>query len=214
MRGSQVAVVLLFAAFIALLVLLYPEWLKLADTGPRPEVTSPAIVGSETRAAQTALLTGKSDHKPLEEIWSFRTDHKWQYWDPFLKRAVDQRGGMVCSDIVVFQGRIYFGCEGGLIYCLSPDGALIWSFETLGARTGTPVVTQERLFCGSEDNYLYALDPLTGQQIYRFNAESEVLTTPVLAGDRLIFAARMGRVFALKPDVGGELWTYRHDHLT
>ena len=85
--------------------------------------------------------------------------------------------------------------------------------ETLGALTGSPLVTQDRLICGSEDNYIYGLNPATGKQIYRMNAESEVLGTPLIIQDRLIFTARMGRIYAMKPDYGKLHWTYQHDHL-
>lgn len=216
MRGSILMLALAAVLFVVVLVILYPEWAKLADVGTtsgRP-VAKSAAPQRATGQAQPSPAPGlQGRRQPLEKVWSYRTDHKWQYRDPFLRKPVDQTGGMVCSDIVTSQDGIYFGSEGGFIYCLSYGGKPVWSFETHGAKMGTPLIHGDRLFCGSEDNKLYALNPRSGEYIYRFDAKSEVLCTPCVANDRLIFTAQFGGVFALKPDFGKVLWTYQHDHL-
>ncbi len=204
-RSSEIAIILLVIGFVVILALLYPEWQKLTVPGGPTGSAQSFSLKPPKLTTQEGGPTRLGAHRPLELVWSFQTQHKWQYRDPFLKKAVDQSGGAICSDIVVAHDRIYFGSEGGFVYCLSLDGRPVWSFETFGAKMGKPVATQDRLFCGSEDNYLYALAPETGQQLYRFNAKSEVLTTPLVVGDRLIVAARMGRIFALGPAFGREL---------
>jgi len=135
MRGLMLMLVLLAAAFAATLIVLYPEWRKLADTASGHRVASPAVVRLNG-LTQTAQSTEQNHREPLEEIWSFQTRHRWQYRDPFLKRAVDQIGGTVCSDVVVAGNRVYFGSEGGFVYCLSLGGEPIWSFETQRAVRG------------------------------------------------------------------------------
>ena len=188
-RGSMFIPILLAAAFAVTLIVLYPEWRKLADTTSEQREASPTAVRLNGQATQTARSAEQRRHEPLENVWSFQTKHRWQYRDPFLKRAIDQIGGMICSDVVVAHNRVYFGSEGGFIYCLSLDGKPIWSFETLGAKTGTPLVTEDRLFCGSEDNYLYCISP-EGKPVWKFETGDYVESTPVVvAGGKVYLCA-------------------------
>jgi len=55
-------------------------------------------------------------------------------------------------------GRLYFGAQDDQIYCLGPDGKLLWKLKT-GADVDAPlVITPEgRLLAGSDDGRLYVL---------------------------------------------------------
>jgi outer membrane protein assembly factor BamB len=54
-------------------------------------------------------------------------------------------------------GRLYFGAQDDQVYCLAPDGALLWKFKTGGDVDAPLVITPEgRLLAGSDDGKLYA----------------------------------------------------------
>jgi outer membrane protein assembly factor BamB len=55
-------------------------------------------------------------------------------------------------------GRLYFGAQDDQVYCLGPDGKLIWKWKTGGDVDAPIVITPEgRLLVGSDDGKLYAL---------------------------------------------------------
>ena len=86
MRTSSFAIIILVVVFGATLVVLYPEWQKLADSTPAPR---PGSV-SQSAAIQTAARSQTEGHsEPLDEVWSYQTQHKWQYRDPILKKVIE-----------------------------------------------------------------------------------------------------------------------------
>jgi outer membrane protein assembly factor BamB len=75
------------------------------------------------------------------------------------------------------------------------SGALAWRFFTGGPVRVTPAADHKgHLFFGSDDGYLYALDPATGRLLWKFKAAPR--TRPILGNGRMIdtWAARGGPV--------------------
>jgi outer membrane protein assembly factor BamB len=120
---------------------------------------------------------------------------------------------------------------------LVPSLAVRWAFPASGARgafRASPVVWNGRVFAGSSDGHLYALDMNTGAQLWQYpppgapallshftcNPSSEgigssAVVTSVGGKDAVIFAAPdpsvgttlgEGRLFALDASSGAELW--------
>ncbi len=69
-----------------------------------------------------------------------------------------------------------------------------WSFEA-EAMTG-PVVSEGRVYFGSRDSFIHALDVKSGKELWRFKADGEIYETPVVSGGRLFFTTYQS-VYAL-----------------
>jgi len=71
--------------------------------------------------------------------------------------------------MVVSEGRIYFGSSADCkIYALDANnGYVAWSFFAEGPVRFAPVVWREKLFCLSDDGFLYCLDKHTGKLYWR-----------------------------------------------
>ena len=83
------------------------------------------------------------------------------------------------------------------------QGGVKWRVKTGDAVRSTPAVTATRLYVGSGDGYLYALERSSGKTIWRFNAGSAVHASPAVAGGLVIAATFGGRIFAV--DQAGRL---------
>lgn len=115
---------------------------------------------------------------------------------------------------------------------------VVWRFPTTGTRgayRASPVVGGDRVFIGSSDGHVYALDAATGAQLWQYPlpgapalasrfqsnpssfgiAASATLVTLKEQGDAVIFAAPdstfamrlgSGRLFALRASDGTEIW--------
>jgi outer membrane protein assembly factor BamB len=67
-----------------------------------------------------------------------------------------QSGALVDSD-----GYVYFGGRDGYVYCLSPEGELVWRYKTGDQVDSGPVMGPDgTLYIGSDDKRLYAFSPV------------------------------------------------------
>ncbi len=69
-------------------------------------------------------------------------------------------GGLVRSSPVLDEnGRIYFGCNDGNIYCLNlTNGTEIWSYNVGTSMVSDVYLGEDALYIGADDGYVYALD--------------------------------------------------------
>jgi outer membrane protein assembly factor BamB len=60
---------------------------------------------------------------------------------------------------------------------------------------GSPVVVGDRVFIGSVDGRLYALDVSSGREVWRFETGGALLASPSVAGRRLVIGNDEGDLF-------------------
>jgi len=89
------------------------------------------------------------------------------------------------------------GCQS----CISPS----WAFPC-GKISGQPLTDGERAYVGSWDGAIYAVDLVTGKQIWAHQTANAVVAGGALLGERLFFGSRDGCVYALDRATGKELW--------
>jgi len=89
------------------------------------------------------------------------------------------------------------------------QGGVLWRTSTGGAIRSTPAVTATRIFIGSGDGSLYALDRITGRVVWRFAAGDPVTASPAVAGGLVVAATHAGRLFAADERSGRLRWSRR-----
>jgi outer membrane protein assembly factor BamB len=87
------------------------------------------------------------------------------------------------------------------------QGGIRWRFQTRSAVRSTPAVTATRVFVGSGDSALYALDRATGKLVWRFVAGAPVHSSPAVARGLVIAATLAGRIFAVSEATGTLRWS-------
>lgn len=86
----------------------------------------------------------------------------------------------------------------------SNDGRLLWERE-LGGSLTSPALSGDRIFVGSTDNYLYALDSSSGRLLWRFGAGGDVVGAT--ADDRFVYFAALDNLLrALRRGNGNQVW--------
>ena len=135
-------------------------------------------------------------------------------------------GGRVRSSPAIANGRVYVGSMDGTLYALRlEDGRELWRFDTEGhgLRSGdfgfdrrtiqsSPAVADGRVFVGSRDGFLYAVDAASGRLLWRVDHQmSWVNTSPAVAGD-LVFAGSSDERFLQAVDVWHREGTLEGDH--
>jgi outer membrane protein assembly factor BamB len=87
------------------------------------------------------------------------------------------------------------------------QGGVRWRFQTRSAVRSTPAVTATRVFVGSGDSTLYALDRASGKPVWAFAAGGPVHSSPAVADGLVIAATLAGRIFAVSEATGELRWS-------
>jgi outer membrane protein assembly factor BamB len=63
--------------------------------------------------------------------------------------------------------------------------------------TGSPILHNDALYCGSVDGYLYCLEYRTGRLRWKFRTEGPITSTPVAHEDLIYIGSTDHRIYAL-----------------
>lgn len=98
--------------------------------------------------------------------------------------------------------------QKGKMWLYDPDfafdrGTGRWSTTGLLA---TPSVANDGMYAGSFKGGLYAADPISGMETWRFQADGAIFGSPVVVGDRVYFGTEAGTFYALDRATGQPIW--------
>jgi outer membrane protein assembly factor BamB len=142
--------------------------------------------------------------------------------------------GGIGSTPAVANGKLYALSRDGCLTALdAASGKALWRFRTGGeARFGvpggygmpktdgitpdpwdfwlsSPLVQDGRVYFGSSDHHVYALDAVTGKEVWRFEADDSIHTAPALSNGRLFIATWGTKLYALDAKTGAKLWDFQ-----
>ena len=143
-------------------------------------------------------------------------------------------GAGVASRPAVADGIAYVLARDGHLHAVDAQtGARRWEFATQGEARfsayglygsaikpaptpdpwdfwlSSPVVAHGRVYFGSSDERMYALDAQTGALQWAFKTGGMIHAAPAVAGKTLVFGSWDGAVYALDADNGSQLWRYQ-----
>ena len=133
-----------------------------------------------------------------------------------------QLGNVLAAQPIVKGDVVYVGSWNGFLYALNTkDGSELWK-KDLGRTTSkrcvpdiagissAPAVTDDALYIGGGDEYFYALNPRTGEELWKFktgdNSEAGGAynwASPIVHGDRVYTGIAS---FCDRPFTHGEMW--------
>ncbi len=121
--------------------------------------------------------------------------------------------GAVNTQVALANGRVYFGCNGGSIYCLDEKtGVLIWEMPVdqvehrARKHFSTPLVHGNRVYVGAANNRVYALDAETGNVIWETEVSDWVRAKPVAFDGNIFIATVDGKLHCID-SVGTLSWS-------
>ena len=113
--------------------------------------------------------------------------------------------GVVLGKATILADTIIVGANmgngRGMIYALSPDKTIQWSYEAAGAVVAAPLLSEDgnRVYAATISGYVYAVDFRTGKLIWQaeLDGSPEIVVQPALVNDKLILNIRGGTLVAL-----------------
>jgi outer membrane protein assembly factor BamB len=126
-------------------------------------------------------------------------------------------GGQIRSTACISNDKLYFVCGTGLCCVNKLDGKLLYNFKTGGEKQydvydyfqSTPVINNGKLFFGSSDSCIYALDLESQVLIWKYKTEGIVHNTFAF-GKGMVFAGSYdGNVYAIHIESGKLAWKFK-----
>lgn len=180
-----------------------------------PVSASPVTQGGRLFVAAEDGNVRAFDLKTRKPLWLFHTE------------------GAIASTPAIADGRLHVLSRDGFLYTLSLDGRLLWRFRTGGehrfAAVGgygldlvlgpipdpwdlyqsSPLVHDGKVYFGSSDGHVYALDAATGRQAWAHDAGDPVHSSPTYAGGRILVGTWGTKVLALNATTGARVWEFQ-----
>jgi len=125
-------------------------------------------------------------------------------------------GGQIRSTVVLNNDRLYFMSGDGL-YCLDKSGKLVAIFKTGGEKQydvydyfqSTPLIIADKVFIGSSDSCIYALNADNLKLIWKYKTNGIVHTTLAFGKGKVFAGSYDGNVYALNEDNGQLAWKFK-----
>jgi outer membrane protein assembly factor BamB len=189
----------------------------------RPEPQSPQVRPAWTFEAGSPLWAGATvaddvvyaggDNGRLHALEARTGKERWSF----------AAGGPIRTRATVVGADVYFQADDGALYRLSAaSGQELWRVRVVEKpierlpfdnpksrfdRFGSDVaVAGGRLYVGTHDGRLVALDPARGERLWEFAAGDAVLSAPTVANGRVYFGSYDGFVYALDAEDGKLVW--------
>jgi outer membrane protein assembly factor BamB len=150
-------------------------------------------------------------------------------WSESLK-ATGQSGGFGCTSVygggcgggtsgVAIYGTpavsgdlVYIGGYNGKIYAFASSSlATRWVYPREGnlePLVGGVVVAQGKVYFGSSDGRVYALDAITGDKLWEFATGDKIWSTPAVSDDTLFIGSFDKKLYALNAATGDKKWEF------
>jgi outer membrane protein assembly factor BamB len=88
------------------------------------------------------------------------------------------------------------------------EPVVLWKFAAGGRVLTSPAVIGGKVYFGSDDGALYAVDTTTGDEVWRFETGGPVRSSPAVTGGLVFFGSYDGGFYALDSVSGELVWRF------
>lgn len=193
--------------------------MKLSGSTWAPLLLVLALTACSSKDEEELVLPEISNKVEPEEVWSSSVGNGIDHFDSQLKPAI-------------FDNKVYAASRDGKVSAFDlASGDTIWTIDLRdgddaplfggishwwnerSAKVGGGVgVGFDKIFVGTEDGLVVALNPQTGEKLWSVNVKGEVLAAPVAGEGLLLVNTGGGRIFALQPDTGEQRWMHETEN--
>lgn len=152
------------------------------------------------------VISGDKVFQGTEEGYVYALNLSGKWHDKRIAWKFKAKGS-VNSAVTVQNGKVYFGSNGGNVYCLNEsDGKIVWEYKIQNPHKGarkqfsTALFHKNKVYIGGADKQLYCLDALNGKIKWQVEADDWIRSKPFVDDKNIYFATISGRLYNLKPN--------------
>lgn len=185
-----------------------PEGVRVRFEGADHDLETPCILMVDP-SREYRLMLEKPGFEPAEFRLVDPDQEKVSVVLSKLPRWRFATDGPVTGTPIAHAGVLYLGSRDARVYAVDPTGpALLWSrkLSSIGDVESSVCTDDERLFVGTNDRFLYALDRSDGRILWKYATEGFVKSTPLCRGGRVFFGDSRGFLYSVEARTGTEVW--------
>jgi eukaryotic-like serine/threonine-protein kinase len=91
---------------------------------------------------------------------------------------------------------------------LAQEIELLWTFKTEGPIKSSAAIQENRVFIGSDDGHLYALNFADGKKIWSHKTEGPIESSPLVLDGKVYFGSSDGFLYAIEAASGDLIWKF------
>jgi outer membrane protein assembly factor BamB len=110
----------------------------------------------------------------------------------------------IYSSPAVYKGVIFVSSQSFTYAIDEATGIIIWSVP-IGTNS-SPAIADEKVFIGAPDNKTYALDRLTGKQVWNASTNGSISSSPAVHNGKVFIGSTDGYMYAFDEDSGTQIW--------
>ncbi|NIM14272.1 MAG: PQQ-binding-like beta-propeller repeat protein [Candidatus Aminicenantes bacterium] len=121
------------------------------------------------------------------------------------------RGDSRLSGTIDPNQKLLRGVQGGSFLEKSPLGRrrqLLWTYKTGSEIISSPVIGFGRVYIGSTDGKVYAINLKDGSKVWEFDTEDDIEASPLLVDTFIYIGNLSGEFFAMDAHTGKVYWKY------
>jgi outer membrane protein assembly factor BamB len=161
------------------------------------------VLAPMAATADTAIATVRPDTGGSPFLLALHLRDGSQAWRYDAPRAVLDLGGPSVSGDTVY----VVGSDASLRAVSLTDGTSRWASALYAPTLGSPpVVTDAGVYVTDQEGTVYAFDPATGAERWRFASNRSVVGAPIAVGAGILQPTATGSVVALDAASGHQVW--------
>jgi outer membrane protein assembly factor BamB len=152
-----------------------------------------------------------------EEIWNASVGDGVEHYDSSLRP-------------LIYKDKVFAASRAGLVMAFDREsGDRLWTFDVRDDGTGSLLDSlkfwnsetarvsggvsagYDKVFVGTENGDVVALNPETGELVWRVKVKGEVIASPAAGEGYVLVNTSAGYLFALHPDTGEQRWMHEQE---
>ncbi len=125
------------------------------------------------------------------------------------EQTTDKPNQENASEWTIFRGSP--GLNGVSAGKIPDNPELLWNFKTEYEIKSSPVIADDKIFIGSNDGHVYALDLKSGKEIWKFDAGDDIEAAPLYYNQTIYIGSLNNEFYALDAGTGALKWKYKTD---
>jgi outer membrane protein assembly factor BamB len=146
-----------------------------------PSGQCPAIVGDTAYFGTEAGTFFAIDWKKRAVLW------RWE----------NAAHAELIASCAALADEVIFASHDRHVRAVDAKGKVLWAYPTHGRIDSSPVIVGDRVFFGSADGRIYALDRTSGKKVWEYEAGGSFSGGAAVASSRLLIASDDGIVYCL-----------------